>query len=246
VSSRSIARVPQQTLAEDPYQGWLSLPPQQFHPPRVAFYPPPPSPTPLHPPPPPPPRRPQQRHADARLPPPRPDGDCITIPHATDRRLRININKELRVFNESPSTDVDLYPQTRDQTRKRKNREWVEVEYTGTLGTRPRDFVSRLAIHCAKQDVHEEECQWIVLTNTACTTSSLISLAAAHARYSHDDNMTRFWQSIIEIQIALLCERFVYYLFGHPRIDRYGVTQCGKEPQGYLGSLPITFTCEWL
>ena len=186
--------------------GGPPLPPRQRQLLHAPSPPPPPSPAP------PTPQRPQQRRVDARLPPPRPDGDCLTIKRGTDHRLRINVNKRLHVFGGPSSADVDLDSQTQDQTRKRKGREWVEVEYTGTLGTRPQDFVSRLAIYCAKLDIHQE-LQCIVSTNTSYTTSSLLSLATAHARYTHDSNMARFWQSIIKIQIALRCERFVEYLY---------------------------------
>ena len=207
--SYTIARVPQQDLyrpplTEGPYLGRRSPPPQQQHPRHAPSTSPPPPPTP------PPLQRPQQRRVDPRLYP-RPD--CVKIKRGTDRRLRININKKLRIFGEPPSADADLDSQTQDQTRKRKDREWVEAEYTGTLGTKPRDFISRLAIYCAKPDICQE-IQCIVSTNTAYTTSSLLSLATAHARYTHDNNMARFWQSIIEIQIALRCERFVHYCTG--------------------------------
>ena len=123
--------------------------------------------------------------------------------------LRINVNKELCVFSGTSSDGEDLDSSSQHQPQKRKNQEWAEVGYTGTLGVKPQEFVTRLGTYCQTLDVHQEIQDTVSITPEH-TTTTLLSLATAHALHMHGNNMARFLQAIIEIQIALQCERFVY------------------------------------
>lgn len=59
-----------------------------------------------------------------------------------------------------------------------------------------------------KLDVHQE-IRGAISADPTHGGTTLISLTAAHTLYTHDSNMARFWQAVIEIQIALYCERSV-------------------------------------
>lgn len=138
------------------------------------------------------PRHMQLRRTNARLPLLK--GKCTKKKlHGTDSRLRVNADEELPAFG--GSTDcADPDP----STEHRQGRRWVEVKCAGTLGTKPRDFVIQLGSYCQKLDIHQEIHE-VLSINPADTMSTLVSLATAHSFHTHNNNMARFWQSIIEI-----------------------------------------------
>ena len=196
--------------------------------------------------PPPPQPLPPSRRRDRRLP--RSGGKCPLIGRA-DIRLRVNISSVLNTFGPSGG-GTDTHPSSPDspsspvweQPRKRKRTEWLEVDSTVTLGTRPRNFIILLAEKCGILDIQKEIRDFMSAGSFSANNGTLPSLIAAHNHHSQNINVSAFWQSVIEIQIALRCERFD---FSPPepvwvyRSDDFG--QHRKGPQGYLGSQIIRF-----
>jgi len=150
---------------------------------------------------------------DARLPPPRPGDDCSrTVLRGTDRRPRVNVDTVVDTFEPS-GADAESDPPNPGPSRKRKRAEegirWSQVEYTVTLGVRPRDFIIQLASYCWTVDIQQAVLEVTSTHLSSTDTGTLASLTADHTFYGQNNNMTKFWQSVIEIQIALRCERFV-------------------------------------
>lgn len=141
-----------------------------------------------------------------RLPPPGPDDDCRrTTLRGTDRRLRVNVGGVVDTFEAGSSTH------NRPQKRKRADNviQWSHIESTVTLGVRPREFIVLLAAFCETINVKDtlQELASIGLPSTV--TGTLVSLVTGHAVHSRSSSATRFWRSVIEIQVALRCERSV-------------------------------------
>jgi len=173
---------------------------------------------------------------DARLPRPHPGTKCPgSVPYGTDRQLRVNVNTVV----EASLTSVGAEPgsSTQGHSRKRKRIEegnqWSRVGYTITLGMRPRDFVIRLASFCQTWDVHRAIQELAPANLPSVGGGTLVSLVAEHGLHTRNSNLTRFWQSVIEVQVALRCERFVCLpVFLVYRSD-HGVKFGGKR-QAYM------------
>ena len=107
--------------------------------------------------------------------------------------------------------DNDPGPPVQGQPKKWRRLEWLEVDSIVTLGMSARNFILHLTHYCKTLDV----CQ--VIQDISSTdhfsvgSSTLLSLTVVHELSSHNTNVTWFWQSMIEIQMALQCERFGHY-----------------------------------
>ena len=100
-----------------------------------------------------------------------------------------------------------------DRPKKRKRTEWLEVDLTVTLGARPRDFIIILAEKCLALDIQQAIRHFASINSFATNNGSLLSLVTAHGQHTQNIDKHMFWQSVIEIQIALRCERFGFYWF---------------------------------
>ena len=107
-------------------------------------------------------------------------------------------------FPNSPDSPIQ------DRPRKRKRTEWLEVDSTVILGTRPRDFIILLAEKCLTLNIQQGIQDFVTVNSFSANNGTLLSLTAAHGHHSLNVNKSDFWQSVIEIQIALRCERFGY------------------------------------
>ena len=194
-----------------------------------------------------PPRQSRPRRVDPRLPPPNPDGKCCrTQLHGTDRQLRVNVDPLLESSGpHSAGDEPDTSAQS--QPRKRKRVEggiiWSQVEYTVTLGVRPRDFVIQLANYCREVDIPQVIRDVTSPHLSPISTGTLISLATEHAHHTLNNNVTKFWQTVIEIQIALRCERFVWYLSGSFWHVSDDYKKYRGKRQGYMGFKACWFWC---
>jgi hypothetical protein len=151
---------------------------------------------------------------DVRLPQPR--TKCpSTVPYGTDRRLRVNINTAVGAPAASlGSVGAEPSSSTQGRSRKRKRIEegiqWSQVGYTVTLSLRPRDFIIRLASFCKTWDIHQAIRELAPINLPSAGGGTLVSLIAEHGLHTRNSGVTRFWQSVIEVQVALRCERFEY------------------------------------
>jgi len=105
---------------------------------------------------------------------------------------------------DSPDSPIQDWP------KKRKRTEWLEVDLTVTLGTRPRNFVILLAEKCRTLDIEQAIKCFISINSFSANNGTLLSLVKAHDQHTQNIDKHMFWQSVIEIQIALRCERFGY------------------------------------
>ena len=145
-------------------------------------------------------------------------------------------------------TDVDMAspdpPDSpiQDRPKKRKRTEWLEVNSTVILGARPRNFIILLAEKCQALDIQQAIQHFISVNSFSANDGTLLSLVAAHCQHTQSIDKHLFWQSVIEIQIALRCERFDYFWF--ERVWVYGSDhhmQYRERSQGYLGSQTLWF-----
>jgi len=183
--------------------------------------------TPPSPVPPSPPRQnPQPRRTDARVAPRRPRCPTIKL-FGTGRQSRVNINMVVgtsgphitdvsRIADVECGATAEFDSSTEGQSRKRRRVEegiaWSPMVYTVTLGSRPRDFIVRLASYCQEVNILQAIQEVTSAHRLSTNTGTLVSLTSQHALYGRNNNMTKFWQAVIEIQIALRCERFVLLL----------------------------------
>ena len=149
-----------------------------------------------------------------RLPPHRAGSSCArTSLRGTDKQTRVNVNTVLDTYGPSPG-DADLESNSSAGHRPCKRKridgiEWSQVKYTTTLGDRLRDFILRLASYCKSLDVQQVICDIISVYLPPANTGTLVALTNEYELHAHNNNMTKFWQAVIEIQVALRCERSV-------------------------------------
>jgi hypothetical protein len=136
--------------------------------------------------------------------------------HGTDRQLRVNVNQVVDTFVPTPDrSNTRPGSSTGAQTNKRKRlegTEWSQVTYTAVLGMRPRDFILQLASYCLTLDIQQAIRDVVSVHPSPANTGTLVSLTTEHALHTHNSNMAKFWQSVIEVQIALRCERLVLFV----------------------------------
>jgi len=153
---------------------------------------------------------------DVRLPLPKPRTKCSGhAPHRVDRQLRVNVNMVVETFEASPNgahTEPGSSTQGRLPKRKRieEGIEWSQAGYTVTLGMKPRDFVVRLASFCEAWEIHQAIQELMPTDLPSVGGGTLVSLVAEHGLHTRNSDLARFWQSVIEVQVVLRCERFVY------------------------------------
>lgn len=149
-----------------------------------------------------------------RLPPHHAGGSCAcTSLRGIDKQTRVNINTVLDTYGPSPG-DADLESNSSAGHRPCKQKridgiEWSQVKYTTTLGDRPRDFILWLASYCKSLDVQQVIRDIISVYLPPANTGTLVALTNEYELHAHNNNMTKFWQAVIEIQVALRCERSV-------------------------------------
>ena len=89
--------------------------------------------------------------------------------------------------------------------------EWSQVGYTATLGAKPQEFIFLLATYCQTVDVQQAIEDITTVHLPSANTGMLALLTTEHGLQAQNNNMTKFWQSVIEVQITLQCERFVWH-----------------------------------
>jgi len=136
-------------------------------------------------------------------------------------RLRVNVGSVLNTYGPSggDSDDDPGSPETpespiHDWPRKRKRTEWLEVDLTVTLGTRLHNFIILLAERCRALDIQKVIRHFVSTNSFSANHGTLLSLVAAYGQHTQNIDKHMFWQSVIEVQIALRCERFSH---AHPQ-----------------------------
>jgi len=132
-------------------------------------------------------------------------------------------------------TDMDSNPDSPDSPAqgqsKRRRVEWLEVESTVILGTEARDFVLQLAEYCKALDVGQAVQDFVTINHFSAGNGTLLSLTTAHDLHNRNADVNKFWRSLIEIQIALRCERFgSYWTEWHRHTDLIVMHSIGRSP----------------
>ncbi|KAF9780636.1 hypothetical protein BJ322DRAFT_1112633 [Thelephora terrestris] len=151
----------------------------------------------------------QKRSLDVRLPAARPGDKHAHTIRGTDARLRVHVDSVAHTFGPSGS-DAELDVETHSHLSKQKGADsgptWSRITSTVTLGTKPRNFIQDLARYCEKVDVQQRIHEFTSVKPPSPNTGTLVSLAAEYAHHTENSNISMFWRSVIEVQVALRCE----------------------------------------
>jgi hypothetical protein len=119
----------------------------------------------------------------------------------------------LRHASSSPLLEDEDEDEDEDQCLhpcKRSNQgpNWAVVDPLETLGANQRNFVTALANSCGRSDVMSVFHSSMLSANTIeANNTNLRTLTTQHQGYAAGGCFSRFWKSVLEIQIVLRCQR---------------------------------------
>lgn len=124
-------------------------------------------------------------------------------------RPRTTINPQEYVSGETSSPE-DAHE---DEPAAKQPKGWKTISAV-TLGDGPRDLILQLAGECGRIDIVNIVNTLIAVESPVHMTptvpgSTLKELTSQWTTYSGDKHIVQFWQAVIEITVAIRCQRYV-------------------------------------